>query len=69
MTRQEAISHIESLYPPDSEFYRTAQIGQELLERAKNDVSAWKQEPDDVLIRFAKLCIWEEERLLKSNKL
>lgn len=66
MTRDEAVSHIESLFPPDAEFPDTAKKGQELLEQAKRDVSAWKQESDEVLIRFARLCIDEDRRQGRS---
>lgn len=61
MDRSQAINIIESLYPPDSEYPETARIGQELLEEAKRRVSAWKQEPDDVLFMFASLCEQKEK--------
>jgi hypothetical protein len=60
MTRQEAISYIESLFPPDSSYDSTAKKGRELLERAKRDISSWKNESDEVLIRFAQLCMEED---------
>ena len=59
MTREEAISQIESLYPPDSPSEGSAQIGQELLAQAKEELG-WRAEPTEVLIRLAQLCIEEE---------
>lgn len=62
MNRNEAINHIKSLYPPDSEFPTTAKIGRELLEQAKREVEGWESESDGVLIRFAELSIDRELR-------
>lgn len=66
MTREQAIKHIESLFPPDAPYEGTAQKGQELLEQAKRDVAAWRQESDEVLIRFAQLCIREDQRPIRK---
>lgn len=57
MTREEAISHIENLYPADAGYSDTAQIGKELLEQAKMEVAGWRTEPTEVLVRYAQLCI------------
>jgi hypothetical protein len=62
MTRNEAIRAIDSLYPADAVHPVTAKIGRELLEQAKREVNGWRNEPDDVLIRYAELCIEEERR-------
>lgn len=62
MTRDKAIEIIEQLFPPDAPYESTAKKGQELLRQAKRDVSAWRQEPTEVLIRFAQLCEHEERR-------
>ncbi len=59
MTREEAISQIESLYPPDSSSEVASQIGQELLAQAKQELG-WRAEPTEVLIRMAQLCIEED---------
>lgn len=67
MTREKAISHIESLFPPDSKWPNTAEKGQELLEQAKRHVSPWKQESDEVLIYFARLCINEDLRQRRAT--
>ena len=58
MDREEAINHIESLYPPDDDYSRTAEIGNELLEQARSEVTQdWRKESDAVLIRFAELSL------------
>lgn len=62
MNRNEAISTIKSLYPPDSDFPETQRIGRELLRKAKDEVEGWEKESDDVLIRFAQLSIERELR-------
>ena len=57
MNREKAIQVIESLYPADAPYPDTAAIGQELLEQAKMEVTGWRTEPDEVLIRNAQLCV------------
>jgi hypothetical protein len=57
-----AIQIIEGLYPPDSEYPESAEIGKRLLEQAKQEVQGWRTESEEVLTRFAQLCISEEER-------
>lgn len=61
MTRDEAIKNIEALYPTDSQYPDTAQIGQELLSQAKREVNGWRTEPTAVLVRYAELCINKEK--------
>ena len=72
MTREEAISIIEGLYPADSEYENTAAIGAQLLEQAKSEIQSWKTEPTPVLIRYAQLCMEMEQRetsrILRKNK-
>lgn len=64
MTRKEAIDHIEALYPADSEYNRTAEIGQEFLEQAKHEAGkTWREEPTEVLIKYANLCLLKERRM------
>lgn len=59
-TAEEAIRHIELLFPPDSEYRDTSATGKSLLEEAKGNVGfSWRHYPEDVLIEFAKLCILE----------
>ncbi|MGR9052754.1 MAG: hypothetical protein ACU84J_08910 [Gammaproteobacteria bacterium] len=54
--REEAIRHIENLYPADADYEDTAAIGRELLAQAKREVLGWRNEPTAVLIRYAELC-------------
>lgn len=61
MNRQEAINHIESLFPPDSPYENTATIGRQLLEQARRDISGWRNESDQVLIRLAQLCLEQDQ--------
>lgn len=56
LRRSKAIQTISSLYPADSEYERTSQIGQELLDQAKREVSGWQTEPTEILVRYADLC-------------
>ena len=58
MTREEAISNINSLYPVDSDYKDTAEVGRKLLNQAKKDTGFdWRDLPDRTLIRYAELCI------------
>ena len=65
MNRQRAIDIIKETYPANSEFAETAKIGQELLEQAKRELMDWEQEPDEVLIHYAHLCL---DRMMKGIK-
>ena len=70
MTREEAIQQIEGLFPADAEYEDTAEIGQQLLEQAKREVSGWRTEPTEVLVRYAQLCmnkVREMERTFKNR--
>ena len=60
--RENAINEIEGLFPADSGYPDTAEIGQRLLEQAKREVAGWRTEPTEVLARYAQLCISEERR-------
>ena len=62
MNRDQAIDTIKALYPADSEYPDTAEIGQKILEQAKREVAGWQTEPTEVLIRYAQLCIQEENK-------
>lgn len=62
MTRAEALNIIDSLYPADSHHATVAQTGRRLLEQARSDVAAWRDvDPDIVLVRYAELCLLEEQ--------
>ena len=55
--KKEAISTIEGLYPPDSDYLDTRATGASLLQEAKEKVAfGWRNYPEDVLVAFAKIC-------------
>ena len=62
MEREQAIQMIEGLFPADSQYIKTSEIGERLLAQAKMEVVGWRNEPTDVLIRYAELCMAEENR-------
>ena len=62
MNREQAIANIEALYPADSQYIESAKIGQQLLEQAKREVNGWRTEPTEVLIRYAELCMYLENK-------
>ena len=62
MNRERAIEIIKFLYPANSQYKKTSEIGQKLLEQAKIDTASWENEPTTVLIRYAELCIEEERK-------
>ena len=62
MDRSEAISTIEALFPADSQYEDSREIGKRLLEQAESEVNGWRNKPDEVLIRYAELCMQEDER-------
>jgi len=62
MDREQTIKEIEGLFPADSEYPEGAEVGQRLLEQAKREVCGWRTESTEVLIRYAQLCIAEENR-------
>ena len=62
MDREEAIQQIEGLFPTDSQYEKTNEVGERLLAQAKREVAGWRTEPTEVLIRYAELCIAEENR-------
>lgn len=61
MNRSEAISNIESLFPIDSEYPDTNEVGKKLLMQAIECIG-WRKLNDDILNEYAKLCIDEENR-------
>lgn len=59
MTRDEAASTIEALYPTDSEYPDTNKVGADLLAEAQRlvaKVRTWRDEPTEVLVKYAELC-------------
>lgn len=53
---EQAISDIEQLYPADSQYMSSREIGERLLSQAKMEVEGWRSESRAVLIRYAQLC-------------
>ena len=66
MDRNEAIDIIEAHYPADDDRSPTAQIGGVLLFEARQNVGirprTWRDEPDDVLAEYARLCLVYDDR-------
>jgi len=60
--RKKAIETIEALFPADSGYIGTAEIGEELLAQAKREMQGWRTEPTEILIRYAELCVEREKR-------
>lgn len=57
MTVQEATSHINALYPPDSEYDGTREIGRDLMDNTVGNAvgyNRWRDLPDADLIALAK---------------
>lgn len=57
--RDEAVKTINALYPTDSEYPRTNKVGKNLLAEAQRlvaKVRTWRDEPTEVLIKYAELC-------------
>lgn len=68
MNRKEAIAIIESLFPPDSQWEKTNEIGKRLLQQAKDETENWRNLPDAVLFRYADLCEQEESRQDRESR-
>ena len=62
MDRHTAIETIENMFPVDAVYEDTAAIGRRLLQQAKEKTQGWRDEPDEVLIEYARLCIAEDDR-------
>ena len=56
--RDELITKIEGLYPTDSQFSETNEIGKKLLDQARQEVENknWRDLPIEILKRYAELC-------------
>lgn len=66
MNREEAISIIGGLYPIDSQYQETSAIGRRLLQQAKEEVDNWRNEPTEVLLRYAELCQEQENKTIRN---
>lgn len=59
MDRNEAIKIISLLYPTNSVYQKTNDIGKELLKKARrfvNEPDRWQNESTEVLIKYAEFC-------------
>ncbi len=65
--RKTAIQTIEGLFPTDSPYPDTNQVGELLLTQAKR--GTWRNEPTDVLLRYAELCQAEENRQASRKRM
>ena len=65
MDRQDFIDSIESLFPIDAPFEKTAQIGERLLMEAIRE-SDWRDLPEDILSLYAVKCEREENTQFKN---
>lgn len=58
MDKKEAIDTISELYPIDSQYLDTKEIGKKLLIESIEEVEFdWRELPDSVLIRLAYKCL------------
>lgn len=65
-TREQAISVIEQLFPADSALFTTSVTGRALLQQAQREAQDWRQEPIEVLQRYAELCEAHELNLARQ---
>ena len=61
--RAQALAIISATYPADSEHPHTRSVGLDLLEQAREACHDWRNEPDDVLEVYARLCLDLEDRI------
>ena len=71
MNRQQAIADIEALFPIDSEYSSTNEMGKKLLLEAIESCN-WRKLPNEILFKYAELCQQEENKqtnlMLKKYK-
>jgi len=67
LTKEQIIQECEGLFPPDSNFPDTAEIGKRFLEQAKSEIEGWRTEPKEVLFRFLQLCKDEDSRQTRKH--
>lgn len=67
-TKQNHIETIRGLYPADSQYSDTAEIGRRLLLEAMNKAGLnWRDLPEDVLRIYAEMC--EREEIKQGRRL
>ena len=64
MTRLEKIQIIVQLYPADTGYEKTAEIGKQLLFKAL--AKCWRSLPEEVLGVYAQLCVQHEHEEAKG---
>jgi len=67
--RETMIQDIEGLFPADSQYFETRQIGIQLLEKAKREANNWRDLPDNIIKRYWELCVAEEIMQRKNSKI
>lgn len=60
LSKDEIIERIKLLYPANSCYVDTAQIGRELLLKAI--FQQWEYLPEEILLRYLQLCQIEEQK-------
>jgi hypothetical protein len=66
MNKDEAINHINQLYPIDSQFTDTNEVGKQLMVEAMEEVGFdWRTLPEPVLIRWAEKCLQKDEDCIR----
>ena len=69
MTRKEAIDTISGLFPADAEYESTAAKGNAFLAQARKEAGQdWRDESDEVLFAYARLCEQEEARQERKTR-
>ncbi len=65
MTREDLISDIEGLFPIDSSFESTNDVGERLLLEAIRE-SDWRDLPTDILALYRAKCVSEDNRQART---
>jgi len=63
---EQAIADIEALFPADSQYHGSREVGERLLAQAKMEVEGWRSESPAVLMRYAELCRQEENKVTQE---
>ena len=66
--RDGIIQEIEQLFPVDSCYTATKEIGQRLLDQAKRNTENWRNLPEEILREYWRLCRNEENKQIQKLK-
>ena len=66
MSKQNYINTIEALFPIDSQWYNTSEVGKRLLLEAIQETD-WRNLPEEVLRLWAIKCQWEDNRQTRAS--